>query len=48
MDFLNPDTAKLAKLKKPSLLRKQVSCGIFQELQPEKVQYYPKRDEIER
>jgi len=32
MEFLNPQIAKLAKSKKNSLVRKPVSCGIFQEL----------------
>ena len=32
MEFLNPQIAKLAKSKNNSLVRKPVSCGIFQEL----------------
>lgn len=34
MEFLNPQIARLAKVKKTSLLRKQMSCGIFQEIEP--------------
>ncbi|BFP43271.1 hypothetical protein FGF1_41160 [Flavobacteriaceae bacterium GF1] len=34
MEFLNPQIAKLAKAKKRSLLRKQISCGIFQDVTP--------------
>jgi len=33
MEFLNPQIAKLAKAKKPSLARKTISCGIFQEIE---------------
>ena len=32
MEFLNPQIAKLAKAKKRSLVRKQISCGIFQDV----------------
>ncbi|WP_339140658.1 hypothetical protein [Croceitalea sp. MTPC5] len=31
MRYLNPQIASLAKKKKTSLVRTQVSCGIFQE-----------------
>ena len=34
MEFLNPQIAKLVKAKKRSLLRKQISCGIFQDVSP--------------
>ncbi len=32
MNFLSPQIAAMAKKKKPSLIRKQVFCGIFQEI----------------
>jgi len=32
MNFLNAQIAALAKKKRPSLVRKQISCGIFQEV----------------
>ena len=31
MQFLNDQIARMAKSKKQSLIRKQISCGIFQE-----------------
>ena len=33
MEFLNPQIAKLAKSQKASLVRKPISCGIFQDLE---------------
>jgi len=32
MQFLNKQIEALSKKKKPSLVRKQISCGIFQEV----------------
>ncbi|WP_350285875.1 hypothetical protein [uncultured Croceitalea sp.] len=32
MKFLNPQIAAKAKIEKPSLVRRQISCGIFQEI----------------
>lgn len=34
MQYLNPNIERLVKSKKKSLLRKQISCGIFQEIMP--------------
>lgn len=36
MTYLNPQIEKKAKYKKKSLYRKQLSCGIFQDLAPNK------------
>jgi len=47
MHFLNPHIAKLAKSKKTSLVRKPVSCGIFQELE-QKSNHSPRRKKAER
>ncbi len=44
MKFLNPQIAQLAKAKKPSLLRRPVSCGIFQEIAPEEPSQDPQRE----
>ena len=44
MNFLNPHIAKLAKSKKASLVRKPISCGIFQELEPPKTNHIPQRE----
>ncbi|MDT0607569.1 hypothetical protein [Croceitalea rosinachiae] len=32
MQFLNKQIEVLSKKKKPSLIRRQISCGIFQEV----------------
>lgn len=38
MKHLNPQIARLAKQKKKTLVKKQIACGIFQDLEPNKNQ----------
>lgn len=48
MKFLNSNIAKLAKHKKPNLVRKPISCGIFQELEEKGNTYAPTREQAKR
>lgn len=36
MKYLNPQIEKLAKSKQRTLAKQQISCGIFQDLEPNK------------